>query len=350
MWTLGKKPFKRKLRNFGLGLAALICIPVLVNLTTGNMRQFESLGAFIHEIGYGFSLGAFFWLGNWSIGVTTGRKLDWNKNPRKANMISLLSFIGFGIIVSLAIPYTFHKYVWLTPPDRLLGAVVGNAFLCISVDTIIISIYYSSYIVHYWGQSIKREEELKRENLIARYEALKNQVNPHFLFNTLNTLTGVVEKHPGKATEFIRKLSDIYRYVLEQKDKELVSLGQEVKFVEDYIYLSKIRYGDGLQVENKLDMVSSMIAPLGLQMLIENAIKHNVISDDQPLTVTLDTGPGYLSIRNSLQRKSSVEGARGVGLENLIKRYEYLSDRKVEIIENKDVFEVRLPILQNPEL
>jgi two-component system LytT family sensor kinase len=111
---------------------------------------------------------------------------------------------------------------------------------------IIFYLYYSTFIANNWIKSIEKNEELKRENLLAKYEALKNQVNPHFLFNNLNTLSGMVEQKPELATAFIKKLSDIYRYVLEQNDKELVSIKDEMKFVDDYIFLSKMRFGEGL--------------------------------------------------------------------------------------------------------
>lgn len=350
MWTIKDKTKIRRFGNFLIGLAVIILIPAIINIFFGDFNLFNSFRDFVNEVWFGFTVGGSFWFGNWSIGVVTGRKLDWRKNPKKANLISLLAFITWGLIVSLVVPYIAAKYIWEVPAERLLNAVVGTAFICISVDLIIISIFYSNYIVHYWGETIKNEEELKRENLIARYEALKNQVNPHFLFNTLNTLTGVVEQDPSKASEFIRKFSDIYRYVLEQKDKELISLGEELKFVDDYVFLSKIRHGDGLVIKNQMKSDGYVIIPLGLQMLIENAIKHNIISDDQPLKIELGMGDEFLFVRNNLQRKSTIENTNQVGLENLVKRYEYLSDRKVVISESKTNFEVQLPLLKEGQL
>jgi hypothetical protein len=347
MWTIGNKSNIRRVRNFLIGLAILILVPTIINFIFGDLKLFQSLKHFIREISFGFTIGACFWLGNWTIGHTTGKKLNWRKNPAKANLISMLLFISWGLLVSLTLPYIYAKYVWEIPAERLISSVVANAFVCISVDIIIISFFYSNYLVYYWGESIKNEEELKRENLIARYEALKNQVNPHFLFNTLNTLTGVVEQNPEKATEFIRKFSDIYRYVLDQKDKELIPLKEELDFVEDYIYLSKIRYGNGLIVEKEIVNMDLFIVPLGLQMLIENAIKHNIISDDQPLVVEIGGNDEYIYVKNTLQRKSSIEITNQVGLDNLVKRYEYLSDRKVEIVETETHFEVCLPLLKN---
>lgn len=340
----------RRLRSILLGLAIVILIPILINIIFRDADQFKSLIHFFEEVSYGFVLGVLFWAGNWGIGAITGKKLDWRKNPKKANLISLLSFIFYGFLVSLLVPYSFMKFYYEVPADRLWNTVMGNAFMCISIDIIIISIFYSNYIVNYWGESIKNEEELKRENLVARYEALKNQVNPHFLFNTLNTLTGVVEQTPEKAVEFIHKLSDIYRYVLEQKDKELISLQEELKFVNDYIFLSKIRHGEGLKVENNIIGTNLLIAPLGLQLLIENAIKHNIISDDRPLSIEMGNDEDYIYVKNTLQRKSSVESTNQVGLENLMKRYEYLSDKKVEVVETESQFEVKLPLIKNRQL
>jgi hypothetical protein len=347
MWTIGNKSKIRRFRNFLIGLAVIILIPTLFNILFDQDRLFQSFRHYIREISFGTTIGACFWFGNWAIGHTTGVKLNWRKNPAKANLIAMLLFITWGLLVSLTLPYIYAKYVWEVPAVRLASSVVANAFVCISVDIIIFSFFYSSYLVHYWGESIKNEEELKRENLIARYEALKNQVNPHFLFNTLNTLTGVVEQDPRKASEFIRKLSDIYRYVLEQKDKELIPLKQELKFVDDYVYLSKIRYGNGLIVEKEISDADLFIAPLGLQMLIENAIKHNIISDDNPLLIEIGSNNEYIYVKNTLQRKSSMESTNQVGLENLVKRYEYLSDKEVEIVETKTHFEVCLPLLKN---
>lgn len=348
MWVLGEKTRRKKIRSFFIGLTIIITIPVLVNILFGDFNQFTSFGQFLKEVSYGFFLGAFYWLGNFSIGILVGRHLNWRKNPKRANLISLLSFIFTGMIVSVIVPYIYAKYVWLVPDDRVVYSTVVNAFFALSIDVIIISIFYSSYLVKFWGESIKNEEELKRENLIARYEALKNQVNPHFLFNSLNALSGVVEQDPGKAPEFIRKLSDIYRYVLEQKDKECIDIAEETGFVDDYVYLLKIRYGEGLQVENNIRETGVGIVPLGLQILVENAIKHNEISDDRPLRVEIGMDDSYIFVRNNLQRKSTVGQTNRVGLENLVKRYEYVSNRKVLIIDTDQLFEVKLPRIDSP--
>jgi LytS/YehU family sensor histidine kinase len=226
---------------------------------------------------------------------------------------------------------------------------LAKAFLTIVADLIVFYFYYSNFITNHWVKAIEKNEELKRENLSARYEALKNQVNPHFLFNSLNTLSGVVEKAPQLATDFIKKLSDIYRYVLEQNDKELVSLNKELKFVEDYIFLSEMRFGKGLIFNSHIPAnENTLVIPLGLQMLVENAIKHNIISDDMPLHIEMDIAGDFITVRNNKQKKTTIHsGKEPMGLENLKKRYAYLSNKEVEVMETENKFVVKLPIIES---
>ena len=209
-------------------------------------------------------------------------------------------------------------------------------------------LYYSTFIANNWIKAIENNEELKRENLLAKYEALKNQVNPHFLFNSLNTLSGVVEQKPELATNFIKKLSDIYRYVLEQNDKELVSLQDEMKFVEDYIFLSRMRFGKALIFISDLPADNTIqIVPLGLQMLVENAIKHNIIADDMPLKIEIGIEGDFVVVRNNIQKKKTIISDKNpLGLDNLKKRYTYFSGLSVEVIESESEFIVKLPIIE----
>jgi LytS/YehU family sensor histidine kinase len=175
---------------------------------------------------------------------------------------------------------------------------------------------------------------------------LKNQVNPHFLFNSFNALSNLVYEDPDKAVKFIKQLSEVYRYVLDTRDREVVSLEEELRFLQSYIYLQKIRFAEKLTIDIQLENVNSQIAPLALQILVENAIKHNIVSEDDPLQVKIYPDNGFIAVENNLQKKSmGVEPSAGVGLENICRRYEFLSDKKVEILEDTDRFLVKLPIL-----
>jgi hypothetical protein len=295
----------------------------------------------------GYAYGFFFPWGNKLIGKYT-EKLDWTKNPKRANLISFLLLVGYGIIASIMIPYTFDRFIWGMSGKEVFYDVSAKAFITIVLDLIVIYFYYSTFLVNSWIKSVEKNEQLKRENLQAKYEALKNQVNPHFLFNSLNTLSGVVEQKPEMATEFIKKLSDIYRYVLEQNDKELVSIHAELKFVEDYIFLSQMRFGKGLIFNSHIMKDQNFhVAPLGIQMLVENAIKHNIISDDMPLKIEMESENGFVIVRNNLQKKKTIiSGKEPLGLENLIKRYAYLSGAPVEVIESDGKFIIKLPIIE----
>jgi sensor histidine kinase YesM len=308
---------------------------------------FSSFSYYISYASLAYAYAFFFPWGNKLIGKYT-ENLDWSKNPKRANLISFLLLVGYGIIMSVSIPYVFDRFVWGMSGKEVFYDVSAKAFTTIVLDLIVIYFYYSTFLVNHWIKSIEKNEELKRENLLAKYEALKNQVNPHFLFNSLNTLTGVVEQKPELATDFIKRLSDIYRYVLEQNDKEIVSIYEEMKFVEDYIFLSKMRFGEGLIFKSCLAKDQNFqVAPLGIQMLVENAIKHNIISDEMPLKIEMEIEDGFVIVSNNLQKKKTIiSGKETLGLENLKKRYAYLSGASVEVIESDGKFIVKLPIIE----
>lgn len=339
---------KRKtyLNNLFWILFIIVTANIIAYLFQGP-RLFSSFSYYLTYTSLGYAYGFFFAFGNKFIGSYT-EKLDWAKNPKRANVTSFLLLIGYGIIVSVMIPYTFDRLVWGMTGKSLFYDVAAKAFITMVADLIVIYFYYSNHLANQWTKAIEKNEELKRENLLARYEALKNQVNPHFLFNSLNTLTGVVEQQPELAPAFIKKLSDIYRFVLDQNDKELVSIHDELKFVDDYIFLSKMRLGNGLLFQSRITASENFqVVPLGIQMLVENAIKHNIASDDMPLTIEMKLENGFVMVQNNLQKKKTIpSGNVPLGLENLKKRYAYLSGKPVEVFETREMFTVKLPVIE----
>jgi hypothetical protein len=324
-----------------------IVTPPCIGYLFKGPKIFSSFSYYITYTSIGYAYGIAFGLGNWLIGRYT-KKFDWTKNPKRTNLINFFIYMGYGIIMSIMIPFTVDRLLWGMSGKEVFYDVSAKAFITIVADLIIFYLYYSTFIANNWIKSIEKNEELKRENLLAKYEALKNQVNPHFLFNNLNTLSGMVEQKHEKTTDFIKKLSDIYRYVLEQNDKELVSIKDEIKFVDDYVFLTKMRFGEGLIFNSHLTKDQNLqVAPLGLQMLVENAIKHNIISDDMPLKIDMVIEDGFVIVRNNLQKKKTIiSGKEPLGLENLIKRYAYLSGISVEVIESDSKFIVKLPIIE----
>lgn len=344
MKTINNK--KRKIEII-LFIAIMLISPIIVSILIHGSQLFSSFHFFMKYTSIGWSLGFGGWLGNSTIKYFTSKKLDWTKNPKKANTISLLMYIVFGLIYSSLIPYLYDLW-WEVSPSEIRFDVFVKGLMIFSLHLIVVLMFYSTQLATHWNKSIEKNEVLKRENLAAKFEALKNQVNPHFLFNSLNTLSGVVESKPELATDFIKKLSDIYRYVLEQSDKELVSIQDEMKFVEDYIFLSKMRFGEALIFNSVLPANSNVqVVPLGIQMLVENAIKHNAIASDMPLKIELGFKNEFLFLRNNIQPKNTIiSDKKPQGLENLKKRYDYLSNSGVEISKTRNEFLVKLPIIK----
>ena len=192
-----------------------------------------------------------------------------------------------------------------------------------------------------------RANSLEKEKAMVMYDSLKQQLNPHFLFNSLTSLSSLIRLDQIRAGEFLESLSSTYRYILKNRDSELVSLASEVHFTQTYVKLQKTRFEEGLIVNIDIDPEYAhwKIAPVTLQNLIENAIKHNKISNNKPLTIHIFTENDNLVVRNNLQRKTFVETSNRKGLTNLSSLYQYLTDRTIEIIENENFFIVKIPLI-----
>ncbi len=206
-----------------------------------------------------------------------------------------------------------------------------------------------------WKITKVEKEQLEKENLVSQLEGLKNQVNPHFLFNSLNTLVHIIPEHPETAVRFVQKLSKVYRYVLEIRETKTTPLSSELDFLNAYIFLLKERFGENIQV-NIHDLVKNHkntegveerhIIPLSLQILLENAIKHNVISTQKPLTIDIFIEGEKLIVKNNLQRKNQIQEGTGVGLENIKTRYHLVSKKDIDVIVTTSAFMVALPLLK----
>jgi sensor histidine kinase YesM len=234
------------------------------------------------------------------------------------------------------------------PIVPLFSKFMGSLIITI----IIITMYEAIYNFQLFKQSLIKNEELQRINVQAQLDSLKNQVNPHFLFNSLNTLISVIPEDPVIAVKFAENLSSVYRYILEIREKELISLEDELACVKAYQYLLSIRFGNqikfdlaGLETNQGLYVV-----PLSIQMLIENAVKHNVVSQARPLTISISNADGMLVICNNLQLKSQPTDSTGMGLDNIKKRYQLLANREIKVKKTTDLFCVHLPLLHLKEV
>jgi sensor histidine kinase YesM len=280
------------------------------------------------------------WKGNAYLTDFISSKISWLKAPMKRFIVGIVSTVvySYAAISLMVLAYqAFAGYNF-----SRAGATSTKSV----VITLIISLFmHSRAFLYHWRNTAIDAEKLQKESIAAKYESLKNQVNPHFLFNSFNALSNLVYEDQDKAVKFIKQLSNVYRYVLDTRDKELVTLEEETSFLNAYLYLQQIRFGTKLHIDIQLNDVQSMVAPLALQMLLENAIKHNIVSEEDPLTIRIFAEEGYIVVENNLQLKTVLqEESNGIGLENICRRYEFLTDRKV-IVERADTFIVKLPII-----
>lgn len=220
------------------------------------------------------------------------------------------------------------------------------------ITTIIISIYEGAYAFQLFKKGLIKNEELQRKNTQAQLDALKNQVNPHFLFNSLNTLISVIPEDTKIAVKFAENLSSVYRYILEIRDKELITLEEELNCVYAYQYLLSIRFGKHIEFEFKdLEHIQGKyVVPLSLQMLMENAIKHNIVSQAKPLKISIYLENDLLKVCNNLQEKTQNVESTGIGLKNIQQRYQLLANKEITIEKTETIFCVCLPILNLKEV
>jgi two-component system, LytTR family, sensor kinase len=191
-------------------------------------------------------------------------------------------------------------------------------------------------------------EQLKKISIEAQFEALRNQINPHFMFNCFNVLSTLVYKDADMSVKFITQISNVYRYLLHSQERKVVTLNEELLFVESYLYLLQMRYGENLIIEKDINanLEEFYVAPASLQMLIENAIKHNIISKNNPLTIRLFSRNETMIVTNNLQEKHVKEESTNRGLQNIQSRYRLLSDEPVKIERTASQFTVEIPLLQ----
>lgn len=218
------------------------------------------------------------------------------------------------------------------------------------ISVIIALLFYSIWYYKHRQENKVIEQKIIAGTASAKFDALKNQLDPHFLFNSLNVLTSLIEEDPIQAQKFTTSLSKVYRYVLEQKDKDLVSVDEELDFARTYVRLLKMRFEDSIifEVPEKASDPEAKIVPLSLQLLLENAVKHNVVTNARPLHISVVEKDGSLYVNNNLQEKQVVKKSSGVGLQNIRQRYGILTEKQVKINKTESTFSVQLPILTKP--
>ncbi|MDR0386043.1 MAG: histidine kinase [Prevotellaceae bacterium] len=226
------------------------------------------------------------------------------------------------------------------------GQIRGELSRSYMVASIVVLSSQLIYISQKQQKTSLENESLRAEYMRSRYNALKNQVDPHFLFNSLNTLNSLIKIDTDKAQEYVQQLSYVFRYTLQ--NAEVISLSEELKFTGAYCHLMQIRYGKNLDFEYNIDerLYSYLIIPLSLQTLVENAIKHNVVSNKQPLKVKIEGAGDSIKVSNPVQLKKEVETGEKIGLENLAERYKLMWKKEIITVKTDDTFEVTVPLMK----
>jgi sensor histidine kinase YesM len=295
------------------------------------------------------------WLANGYAVDWLNARMPWTTQPLRRLLLTLLVSLGGSMVVIVGVQAAFLTLYWHESLGELLEPRMWRQYLTPLAITLIISLFlHSRSFLLQWREAAIRAERVEKENAVARLDSLRRQVDPHFLFNSLNALTSLIEEEdPARATRFVRQLANVYRYVLDSQEQEVVTLAEEMRFVEAYVFLQRTRLGEGLQVEINLppaaDLNQLLVPPLAVQLLLENALKHNATSQKQPLhiRISLDAHGRQLVVCNALRYRRIPDGeSTGLGLRNLSARYAFLTSRPVVVEKSEVEFIVTLPVLE----
>jgi len=280
------------------------------------------------------------------------RVLPWQNRPRMINIRLALEFavtsISSALIISL-ITFSLDKiFPYMDQGMSKAQMYFDNISIALMVNLIALSIIEGNSIYIMWKESLLNTEALKREKIETQFAVLKNQVNPHFLFNSLNVLSSLVAQAPEKAQEFIMEFSRVYRYIFDVGDETVVEVSRELDFINSYISLHQKRHGVSLKLDVNVsaENLKKYIPVLSLQILVENAIKHNEISEAHPLVIAIFDEGDNLVVRNNFQPRDDRQESLGIGLKNIKERYGYLADREPVFLRKDMEYVARLPLLE----
>ncbi len=341
------------MRYFGRSLMTGILIGVIlafifigIQVLGGRAVEFDK--RFLTEIGYYLLYSVVLTLINGTFFDYLNHKVVWRKYAKHRILIGALGSIVLTMLGIFCIRMFTQMYIesqdWTT---FILGEKAIYYIVSLLVTIVISVFFHAIYFYRAWQEKKVKEQKIIAGTASAKFDALKNQLDPHFLFNSLNVLTSLIEEDPDQAQKFTTSLSKVYRYVLEQKDKDLVTIDEELQFAKTYVRLLKRRFEDSivLDIPEQSSNPEAKIVPLSLQLLLENAVKHTIVTAAKPLYIRVYEENGTLVVSNNLQEKQVVKKSSGVGLRNIQQRYNILSDRKVVINKTATEFKVQLPML-----
>ena len=325
-----------------------IIVSLFIFLIDPGEKTFERYSVtFLISGMYTFFIG----LGNGFLNDYLDSKFSWTDETRKRTIAAIVGTLLMNIALVYFCNYLNFIVIQGKNPEKFFNGEMNfiNWFF-INFAIMISAIGHARGFMAAWKNSTKKEvveQKLIAKSANAQFESLKNQLDPHFLFNSLNVLDSLIEENPVQAQRFTNSMSKIYRYVLEQKDKELVSVEEEIDFAKTYCELLKTRFEDAVTFEFNIseEDKKGFVVPLSLQLLLENSIKHNFATSSKPLNIKIFTEKGNLIIENNLQTRELPNKSTGVGLANIVSRYNLLTERNVFVEKSEAFFRVKLPIL-----
>ena len=325
-----------------------IIVSLFIFLIDGGEKTFERYSVtFLISGMYTFFIG----LGNGFLNDYLDSKFSWTDETRKRTIAAIVGTLMMNVALVYFCNYLNFIVIQGRNPEKFFNGEMNfiNWFF-INFAIMISAIGHARGFMAAWKNSTKKEvveQKLIAKSANAQFESLKNQLDPHFLFNSLNVLDSLIEENPVQAQRFTNSMSKIYRYVLEQKDKELVSVEEEIDFAKTYCELLKTRFEDAVTFDFNIseEDKKGFVVPLSLQLLLENSIKHNFATSSKPLNIKIFTEKGNLIIENNLQTRELLNISTGVGLANIVSRYNLLTERNVFVEKSEAFFRVKLPIL-----
>lgn len=340
------KPIFKEIPRAIIISLTIFFVLVLIRLITGNSITFNY--ALLVNFGYTMLYGLTLYLSNAIVFMYLDKVFSAERfTPKRILIGFVLSFLVSIVVIFLLRIFEDVIVDGLSFSVFLSQEHMANYLVAIIITLVVTLAFHAFYFYKAYAENKVKEQKVIAGTASAQFESLKNQIDPHFLFNSLNVLSSLIEENPDNAQKFTTSLSKIYRYVLEQKDKELVSVEEELSFAKTYMNLLKMRFENSISYElpTDFDNPEAKVVPLSLQLLLENTIKHNVVSEQKPLHIKIYIDNNYLIVENNLQKKEVLQDRKGVGLQNIVNRYGLISERKVLVEQTETAFKVKIPIL-----
>lgn len=339
------QPMGRFLRN--LGGSMILALFILIFSYSSATASWK---AFLITYGWALAICYTQWIGHTFFFNLLDKRFSWQREPRKRAIFGSLVIIAYAVIAYLLVSLLMHWIVYGSIPEQALRWGIKTSYVAIFVSFAVSIVFLAWGFFQSWKNSLLETERVNAEMLRYKYESLQNQINPHFLFNSFNVLSDLVYEDQKKAVTFIKQMSQLFRYVLDRRDKELVPIGEELEFVSSYAYLLQTRFEDKLSFDINLEHeADEMMVPMTLQFLIENCVKHNEVSASKPLNIRIYREGNTFYVANNLQPKKVGDSSTGTGLSNMVQQYSYFTDRQIIIHETDKDFSVEVPILKSGE-